>query len=124
MNVEEGLKEKHTGLWFGDNVDILFNDWPAGHGTFRFYFALILVFSISVFAHIYAMTPMSTPNMAPKSLLRHSIIHAFRTFIIYLVPLCVITFNLDVLITLLAGQLTGFVALTFYAQFRQPRQNS
>ncbi|KAJ9680319.1 hypothetical protein PVL29_019591 [Vitis rotundifolia] len=119
--MNEELKQKHTGLWFGEDVDILFNDWPAGHSKFLFSFAIFLVFTISMFAHIYAMTPLSTPKMDPKSLLRHAAIHAFRTFIIYLVPLCVITFNLDVLITLLLGQLTGFLALTFYAQYHHPR---
>ncbi|XP_034681028.1 copper transporter 3-like [Vitis riparia] len=111
---------QHGGFWFGADVDILFAGWPSGHGHFHFYMALVLVFMLSMCAQMYAMTPMTSPKMVPKSLIQHAALHCFRTFINFLVLLCVITFNLGVLITVLLGHVGGYVALTMYIHYHFP----
>ncbi len=111
---------QHGGFWFGMDVDILFTGWPSGHGYFHFFMALAMVFILSMFAQIYAMTPMTTPKMVPKSLIQHAALHCFRTFISFLVLLCVITFNLGVLMTTLVGHVAGYVALNLYIHYHYP----
>lgn len=111
---------QHSGLWFGTDVEILFNGWPRGHGYFQFLLGLILVFLISVVAQMCAMTPMTAPKMAAKSLIHHAALHGFRTLIAYLVVLCVITFNAGVIITALVGHVAGYVGLILYVKYKIP----
>ena len=110
----------HSGFWFGADVEILFSGWPLGHGHFHFYLALLLVFMLSMVAQMYAMTPMSTPKIVPKSLINHAALHGLRTLIAYLVLLCVITFNVGVIITVLLGHVAGYLALTLYIKYYYP----
>ena len=111
---------QHTGLWFGSDVEILFSGWPLGHGYFHFFLALLLVFMISVVAQMCAMTPMTTPKMAAKSIIPHAALHGFRTLIAYLVLLCVITFNAGVIIMVLFGHVAGYIGLTLYLKYNYP----
>lgn len=114
------MAQQHGGFWFGTDVDILFSGWPSGHGYFHFFMALILVFLLSVCAQIYAMTPMTSPKMVPKNLIQHAALHCLRKLISFLVLLCVITFNMGVLVTVLLGHVGGYVALTMYIHYHYP----
>lgn len=110
----------HSGFWFGRDVEILFTGWPVNYGHFHLFIALILVFMLSTVAQIFSMTPMTAPKMVPKSLVQHAALHGLRTLITYLVLLCVITFNVGVILTVLLGHVAGYVALTMYIKYYHP----
>lgn len=110
----------HSGFWFGRDVEILFSGWPVNYGHFHLFLALLLVFMLSALAQMYSMTPMTTPKMVPKSIIQHAALHGFRTLITYLVLLCVITFNVGVIMTVLLGHVAGYLALTMYIKYYYP----
>ena len=111
---------QHTGLWFGTDVEILFSGWPLGHGYFHFFLALLLVFIISAVAQMCAMTPMTAPKMAARSIIHHAALNGVRTLIAYLVLLCVITFNAGVIIMVLFGHVAGYIGFTLYLKYHFP----
>lgn len=111
MSGARGMATMRMTFFWGKNVDILFSGWP-GYGRLGMYLlALFFVFVLSAMVELLSAAPWS--KKAPPSQLVsgmvHTVVHAARMGLAYLVMLAVMSFNVGVLLAAIAGHAVGFM---------------
>ncbi|XP_038883235.1 copper transporter 2-like [Benincasa hispida] len=95
-------------FYWGKDAVVLFSGWPKeslGLYILAFFFIFLLAFAVEFLSH----TP---PNKLSKSPIAsasiQAVVYAFRTSLVYLVMLAVMSFNVGIFIAAVAGHTLGF----------------
>lgn len=99
----------NQSLYWGKNVTILFSGWPGHDHLGMYVLSLAFLFLLAVAVEVLSVGPTLKPTATPLvSGVTQTGVYAVRTVLAYLVMLSVMSFNVGVLIAVVAGHALGF----------------
>lgn len=99
----------NQSLYWGKNVTILFSGWPGHDHLGMYVLSLAFLFLLAVAVEVLSLGPTLKPTATPLvSGVTQTGVYAVRTVLAYLVMLSVMSFNVGVLIAVVAGHALGF----------------
>ncbi|ONK76867.1 uncharacterized protein A4U43_C02F680 [Asparagus officinalis] len=98
----------HMTFFWGRRVDILFSGWPGDRGIAAYLLALLLVFVLSFLVELLSFLPLRSHHRRLSSAVMVTGVTVLRTGFSYLVMLSVMSFNVGVLLVVVAGHAIGF----------------
>ncbi|KAI3801333.1 hypothetical protein L1987_29437 [Smallanthus sonchifolius] len=97
----------HMTFFWSKDVVMLFNGWPNGE-LGMYILALAVVFFLAIMVEFLSVIPAVKPESNPIiGGLIHALFYGFRIAVVYLLMLCVMSYNVGVFVFVLAGHVIG-----------------
>ncbi|KAI3772632.1 hypothetical protein L6452_03822 [Arctium lappa] len=97
----------HMTFFWSKDVVMLFNGWPNGQ-LGMYILALAFVFFLTVIVEFLSIFPVIKPGSSPfVGGLIHALFYGFRMALVYLIMLCVMSYNVGVFVFVVAGHVIG-----------------
>ncbi|KAK9055498.1 hypothetical protein SSX86_026581 [Deinandra increscens subsp. villosa] len=97
----------HMTFFWSKHVVMLFNGWPNGE-LGMYILALAIVFFLAVMVEFLSVLPSAKPGSCPViGGLVHALFYGLRMALVYLLMLCVMSYNVGVFVFVVAGHGIG-----------------
>ncbi|PWA91744.1 ctr copper transporter [Artemisia annua] len=103
----------HMTFFWSKEVVMLFNGWP--NGELKMYIsALAFVLFLAVFVEFLSIFPVVKPGSSPiVGGLIHASFYGLRMALVYLLMLCVMSYNVGIFVFVVIGHIIGFFVVKY-----------
>ncbi|KAL8236652.1 hypothetical protein R6Q59_017733 [Mikania micrantha] len=108
----------HMTFFWSKDVVMLFNGWPNGK-LGMYILALAIVFILAAMVEFLSVFPGVKPgcNLVIRGLI-HALLHGLRMAFVYLLMLCVMSYNIGVFVSVVVGHVIGCFLVKYWAMFK------